>query len=354
MLKRLGFAGLALLLFTFVSALPASAAAQPPAAPQASAAPQAVSLSNKVTLWGETSVDGPALSSITDNFEGVHEITTIGWTGTDTLHHLNLLQSSDNPALGALHFGNTITLPDTSFARPAIYQFGGGIGTTAVAWTGTDSNHSLNLATFYSTGQVAQRWTFRHESSNYAPALAYFGSDLILAWTGTDANHSLNVLPINFSTKMVGTKTILSQFSSSAGPNLAVYALGSGAQLVLNWATPTQHLNLATSTDGSHFTNTLGAAGTLQLSAQAPSSLYVAAEGGPDYWMAWTGTDPAHHLNIQWTQNFPQWPDAATTKTVLADSAFGGPQIASNQGLIIAWTGTDPGHTLNVALFQGS
>ncbi len=353
MLKRLGFAGLAVLLFTFISTLPAGAASQPLAGPRATTVAQSVSLLHKVTLWGDTSIDGPALSSITDNYEGIHETTTIGWTGTDTLHHLNLIYSSDNPALGVLHFGNKVMLHETSFARPAIYQFGGGIGTTAVAWTGSDPGHSLNLATFYTSGTIEHKWTFWHESSNYAPALAYFDGNLVLAWTGTDPNHSLNVLPINFSSRTVGTKTILSQFSSSAGPNLSVYPYGTGDQLVLNWTTPTQHLNLATSTDGVHFTNSLGSAGTLQLSAQAPSSLYIPAEGGPDNWMAWTGTDTAHHLNIQWTQNFPQWPSAATTKTVLGDLAFAGPQIASNQGLLIAWTGTDPAHTLNFALFQG-
>ncbi len=117
MLKRLGFVGLAVLLLTFVGALPVSAASQPLAASRASAAPQTVSLINIVTLWGETSIDGPALSSITDNFEGVHHITTIGWTGTDVLHHLNLMQSFDDPAQGALTFTNKDVLPQTSIAR---------------------------------------------------------------------------------------------------------------------------------------------------------------------------------------------------------------------------------------------
>jgi hypothetical protein len=354
MLKRLGFVGLAVLLLTFVGARPVSAASQPLAASRASAAPQTVSLINIVTLWGETSSDGPALSSITDNFEGVHHSTTIGWTGTDVLHHLNLMQSFDDPAQGALTFTNKDVLPQTSIARPAVQQFGGGLGGTAVAWVGTDPNHSLNvLWDAYNSGTGQKKLTFWNESSNYAPALVSLGSNLILAWTGTDANHSLNVLPISFPGMTPGTKTILSQFSSSAGPNLSVYTLGTGAQLVLNWTTPTQHLNLATSTDGVHFTNSLGADGTPQLSAQAPSSHFVAAEGGPDYWMAWTGTDPAHYLNIQWTTHFPQWPDPSHTKTVLADTAFAGPQVVSNDGLLIAWTGTDPSHTLNVALFQG-
>ena len=352
MFKRVAYAGLAILLFTLISAAPASAASQIATTPRSPAAPQAVSLIHKVTLWGETSIDGPALSSTSSNFEGVHSNnTTIAWIGIDSLHHLNLMQSSDNPALGALTFGHKLTLHETSIVRPAVVYMGGGLGVTAVAWVGTDPSHTLNVMwdAYFSKTKL----TLWGESSNFAPALVRFGSNLILAWTGTDTNHSLNVLPISMSDFKAGAKTILPRFSSSAGPNLSVYPYGTGEQLVLNWTTPTQHLNLATSTDGVHFTNALGSAGTLQLSAQAPSSLYIPAEGGPDNWMAWTGTDLAHHLNIQWTQHFPQWPNAATTKTVLADSALGGPQIASNEGLVIAWTGTDPAHTLNVAEFQG-
>jgi hypothetical protein len=354
MLKRLGFVGLVVVLGMLVSAVPASTAPGARSASRASAAPQAVTLTNKVTLWGETSIDGPALASITDNFEGVHHITTIGWTGTDTEHHLNLMQSTDNPALGPLHFGNKDTLLDTSIARPAVVQFGGGIGGTAIAWVGTNEGHSLNVVwDAFNSGHGQQRLTLWDESSDDAPALAFFGNNLILAWTGTDPNHSLNVLPISFPGMVPGVKTTLWQFGSIAGPNLSVYALGTGAQLVLTWTTATRHLNLATSTDGVHFTNSLGASGTPQLSAKAPASLFIPAEGGPNYWMGWTGTDPAHYLNLQWSATFPQWPYPASTKTVLADTAFGGPQIVRTEGLLIAWTGTDEEHTLNVALFSG-
>lgn len=349
--QRLGLAGLVALLCAFVLVIPAHAAPQTLAAAHVNAAPQAISLTSKVTLWGETSIDGPALDSIVDNFEGVHHITTIGWTGTDPQHHLNLMQSSDNPALGPLHFANKVILSDTSIARPAVVQFGGGLGGTAIAWVGTDGAHTLNVM-WWGSGHNT-KLTLWGETSDVAPALVHFGNNLILAWTGTDPNHSLNVLPISFPNMTLGSKTTLWQFSSPAGPNLSVYALGTGDMLVLNWATATLHLNQATSTDGVHFTNSLGAAGTPQLSAQAPASLFTPAEGGPDYWMSWTGTDPAHHLNLQWTAHFPQWPDPATTKAVLADTAFAGPQIVRTEGLLIAWTGTDSEHTLNVAAFAG-
>jgi hypothetical protein len=199
-----------------------------------------------------------------------------------------------------------------------------------------------------------KKLTLWGETTSGAPALAFFLNSLLLAWTGTDANHSLNVLPLSIGDLKPGTKTVLSQFSSPAGPNLAVFSNGSTAQLVLNWMTQTQHLNQAYSTDGIQFIAGLGSSGTPQLSANPPSSFYHQSEGAPEYWMAWTGTDPSHFLNLQWTSHFPQWPDPVTTKTVLADTALGGPQIAFNSGFLIAWTGTDPGYSLNVSEFAGS
>lgn len=92
---------------------------------QASASPT-IHLFHKVIL-PQTSIDGPALSSVMDNFEGVHFITTIAWTGTDSLHHINLIQSSDDPANGVTHFKNKKTLGETSFVRPAVVQLAGGM-----------------------------------------------------------------------------------------------------------------------------------------------------------------------------------------------------------------------------------
>jgi hypothetical protein len=187
------------------------------------------------------------------------------------------------------------------------------------------------------------------ETSISAPGLALFHGKLLLSWTGTDANHSLNVLPLSLPTLTPGAVTTLPQFSSLAGPNLSQV----GSSIVLNWTTRSQHLNLASSADGVHFTSALGAGGLPQLSAAAPDSLFTPREGGPEHWLAWTGTDAFRHLNIQWTAHYPQWPDPARTKTILGDTALHGPQIATNAGFFIAWTGTDSAHHVNVAYFEG-
>jgi hypothetical protein len=179
----------------------------------------------------------------------------------------------------------------------------------AIAWTGTDANHSLNVEHVPS----GQKLTL-HETSIAAPAIHAIGLSsgqpaLLLAWTGTDANHSLNVLPIAESTSGAGSvvlvpgqKTVLRQFSSDAGPSLGETI---GGMLVLGWSVRgTQQLNLATSTDGAHFTSALGS-GLPQTSASAPQFVPLGDSPSTNGCIAWTGTDAAHHLNVQCTTSFP-------------------------------------------------
>jgi hypothetical protein len=193
-----------------------------------------------------------------------------------------------------------------------------------------------------------------HENSFAAPAIAFgtFGGTLglLLAWTGTDANHSLNVLPMTIlglggPTSLVPrTKTVLSQFSSDAGPSLTGNVHGFD-RFVLGWSTRgAQRLNLAESTDAVHFTSALGS-GLPQTSAAAPQFLDTS-----NPCVAWTGTDATHHLNVQCTTQFPQFPNPAQTKTVLPETALGAPGFSGDE---IAWTGTDAAHHLNVAKLQG-
>jgi hypothetical protein len=116
----------------------------------------------------------------------------------------------------------------------------------------------------------------------------------------------------------------------------------------------TQQLNLATSTDNVHFTSALGG-GLPQTSAAAPQFLQDISNSSSGC-IAWTGTDAAHHLNVQCTTQFPQFPNPAQTKTVLLETALGAPGVspfATSSPGEIAWTGTDPAHHLNVAQLNG-
>jgi hypothetical protein len=179
-----------------------------------------------------------------------------------------------------------------------------------------------------------------------------YHGDLLLAWTGTDTNHSLNVLPIPLSSFVPGTKITLKQFSTIAGPSLTVFDNIATSTLVLTWTMTTGRLNQATSTDGVHFATALGI-GLPQTSLSSPDMLFSQTEGGPEHWLAWTGTDSVHHLSVQWTTHFPRWPNPTRTKTILPEAAVGGPELGFGAGLLIAWTGTDRAHHLNVARLQG-
>ena len=64
----------------------------------------------------------------------------IGWTGTDTAHHLYLEETSSYPS-----FPNPKTvLPELALGGPAL-AFNNG---NQIAWTGTDAQHHLNVAKF--------------------------------------------------------------------------------------------------------------------------------------------------------------------------------------------------------------
>ena len=310
------------------------------AAPRTPAAPATVTVMDKVTL-DETSVNAPGFyANMNIGATGV-----IAWAGADSLHHINVMTSKDG-----LHYSNKITLNQMTVNRPAVVQMSESAGkAVAIAWRGTDAAHRLNVMFDVYGGREK---LILNETSFTGPSLAIFNGKLLLSWVGEDANHSLNVLPISVPSLTPQTKTVLRQFSSSAGPTLRVVTTGVSSTLAMGWLTPASRLNVAQSTDGVRFTTALGA-GLPQTSVSSPDTLYYMTEGGPEYWIAWTGTDTYHHLNVQWTTHYPQWPDAATTKTILPEWGMGAPSIGFEEGVVIAWTGIDSAHHLNVARLQG-
>lgn len=317
---------------------PAGATSHHPTSGSAHALPSVHEV-GKVVL-PETSIDGPALSSIFVA-NGTSE-SVIAWTGTDAAHFLNVETSSDG-----LHFTNKRTLNETSPFRPdvALATVGGAV---VVAWTGTNANHSLNV--LYDVYGNPKKLTLAHENSIGAPALR-LGPGMFLAWTGTDAAHSLNILPFSVTTSglVPGEKTVLSQFNGDSGPHMARRGANT---VVLNWSTRTLQPQLAFSQDGVHFSS----AGLPETSAFAPATNSLEPYIGVSNreWIGWTGTDPTHHLNLQWTTSFPQFINPAVTKTVLNETALGGPALDYNAGLQIAWTGTDSAHHLNIGKFTFS
>jgi hypothetical protein len=308
------------------------------AAPAQPARPATVTELSKIVL-DETSINAPG-------FYGNAQIsskTVIAWAGTDPDHHLNVMTSTDG-----LDYGSKVILNDLSANRPGVVRMSDAAGgAVAIAWRGTDAAHRLNVM-FDVYG--SRKKLILNETSFTGPAITVWKGNLLIAWAGTDTNHSLKVMPIALASLTPGPVTTLWQFSASAGPNLTVFTPDGGVNSVaLSWARSTSLLDVAISTDGVHFTSGIGNS-LPETGPSSPGMLQFHTEGGPENWIAWTGTDSLHHLNVKWTHVLPTW---TGNKTILPELGLGGPQLGFNQGVLIAWTGTDPEHHLNVARLQG-
>lgn len=300
-------------------------------------------IESKYTL-AQTSIDGPALwTSPSGAIRG-----EVAYTGTDAAHHLNVMTSTDG-----IHYDNKRILNDTSFVRPALVRFGSNdTDNIALAWTGDDANHSLNVLVGR-PGFGYTKLTLRQDNSFTAPAVTLKGSDLYIAWAGTDANHSLNIAHIIWRGGLyMDSKTTLWTLHASGRPTLT-YDPNSD-RLLLSWALrDTNRIAFASSSDGVHFT----APATSPLAEwtnSGPSMVGLAVNNMPRYFLAWTGTDANRTLNVQFTENYPSWSDTAATKsTFWGEWALGGPTVgytgAFNR-VLLAWTGTDASHHVNLAV----
>jgi Glycosyl hydrolase family 3 N terminal domain len=303
----------------------------------------------------ETSIDGPALWTSNSGTPKLGLAAVLAWTGTDPSHSLNVMLSSDG-----ITFGNKLVFAETSATQPAVAAQSP-LTTIVLAWTGVDRSHTLNLlcsgpACGISLGGE-KKLTIRGQTSFTSPALVRYGSGYLLAWTGVDRHHVLNILPFSLTTSgsgfHLGRQTVLSRFGSVLGPSLAMNP--QNQRVLLSWSatSPAEELMFATSSNGTIWSQ----AQTLdEFSAAAPSGFAPGSPGMPAYWMAWTGTDPRHLLNIRFTQIFPQWP-LNDNQTTSQNNAIGGPVLGfvGNVGvMLLAWTGTDVLHHLNIATITTS
>ena len=325
----------------------------------------------KKEVLAQTSIDGPAFSSLSDYTPSPntypansYPASVIAWTGTDGYHSLNVVYSLD----GFNFNQKQVILHEDSATRPAVLLFQNRTsGTLApnlvvLAWTGTDPNHSLNV--MFDVYGARQMITLP-DNSNYSPALAYWKGQIWLAWTGTDPQHSLNVMAMGSNGLTPGQKTILiaqgTGFSSRSGPSLRADAHDN--LLLLTWShlQAPAYIDLAQSSDGFSW-KTSFTPPPPQVSGSSPDVLALpgtTAAGLPtDYW-TWTGTDPLRSLNVAYTSTLPSWPAPIVT---LSEQAFHAPALGYSPKLgvgatnavkiLLAWTGMDAGHHLNVAVIQ--
>ena len=322
------------------------------AAPQATFGPPKEG--TKVVL-GDTSIDGPAIVTTNDA-----PATAIAWTGTDSAHHLNLMTSNDG-----LHYSNKHVLPETSLWRPALAFIDsarvGPYGTIVLAWTGTDTNHTLNVELIRMPDfTVISKTILWGETSFTAPAVATINgdvnSDIYLSWAGTDRAHTVNVMHL-MPQSSSRDKHILWGWSSISRPNISRdHASDNKGPLILSWTGVNNRIYFAyASEDRSHWTMP-SSSPLSQTTAWAPGMSGYFTDAMPTHWLAWTGTGTTstHQLYVRYTQHYPSWSDANAT-AALPDYAISSPALAYNSTgsahqLLIAWTGTDSLHHLNVAV----
>jgi len=140
-------------------------------------------------------------------------------------------------------------------------------------------------------------------------------------------------------------------FSSSARPSIA---LGSSTSLLLSWTNPYGQLAFALGDATLHF----GVAKVSTATSFAGPDFFYAFSGyigdvvTPKYWWAWTGNDATHPIHIAFNKT-TDWPPASNTSNnaMLGEWALGGPELGWSGvtvTVVLAWTGTDPDHHLNV------
>jgi hypothetical protein len=305
-------------------------------------------------ILDDTSIDGPAIATT------YAPATALAWVGTDANHHLNIMTSSDG-----LHYGNKHILPELSLWRPAIAFVDSGrgapYGTIVLAWTGTDANHTLNVE-FITTPDftVTRKVTLWGETSFTAPALATINSDLYsdvyLSWAGNDSARTVNVMHLTTNSDATDKHTLWG-WSSISRPNLSTNPSSSGNGLILSWTGTNHRINFANSADGVSWS----APGASPLSVQtdwAPTIIGFNATALPDHWLAWAGngTSPTGNVNVQYTQNYPNWGDANSSGS-LNETAISSPALVYNgdgttRQVLIGWAGTDQDNHLNIAIIS--
>lgn len=297
------------------------------------------------TILSDTSIDAPSLwTAETGSVRGV-----LGWTGTDSGRHLNVMTSADGG-----NWGNKVILSEASGFRPGVARTGSSSSdSTVVVWTGLDPHQSLNVLVGVPPAP-SSKLTLWSEASLTAPATAVMNGYVYLVWTGADGGRTLNVDQISTSggSLTVTNKTILWSWGAKFAPTVVFDP--NGQRLLMSWTGLDARIHFAYSTDGKSWTQRY----TSPMAEWSDASPMMISASGVNvtsslqrYFVAWRGLDAGHSVNVKYTTAFPGWPNTFE-KAILPEQSLGGPTLgyagASGQ-MIMMWTGTDPQHHLNVA-----
>jgi len=290
-------------------------------------------LSHKVTLR-ETALGGPAMIDRND------QDLVLGWSGTDDPSHLNVIFSGDG-----IKWGNKVTIPNETTPNALALAFDGFAppnGRTFIAWTGTDSAHSLNVMS--TEDATLDSWSNKHtlnERSNHGPALQMLNGRLFFAWTGTDDR--LNVMSSSDLGATWQNKRTLNE-TSPTEPTLAIF----NGKLILLWngTDSPSHLNFIDSVDGGL---AWGNKVTIGDTSDHHPAMAVGHDHVPYFCWAGSGNELLNLLHSE-TGNTNGFQVSPNYKRIFRDTAVNGPCLCEFKGeMFIGWTGTDGDHHVNVA-----
>lgn len=218
---------------------------------------------------------------------------------------------------------------------------------------------ALTLASAALGASPAMAFNFG-ESSDARPGIAYAGGSLYQSWSGTDKNHTVNIGELAFDSSgayngwagintFSGTNTLAGTGPAITSADISGY---SGAQIFVAWTAGNGQLNFA------HYVGT----GTLscwyalpEYSNHSPYMVAIADQADTDsmIYLAWTGTDSAHHVNVMAISTKGCVSGISGRVTTLSDTAAAGPAITTDQtNLYLAFPGTDSAHHIYAGRFK--
>ena len=174
-----------------------------------------------------------------------------------------------------------------------------------------------------------------------AASLVALSVTALLALAGTAPTWAAARSPATVSARTLPATTLTNKTTlpetSIDGPALA--SIGNESVLAWTGTDAAHHLNVETSTDGLHYGNKL----VLSQTSPFRPDVALATQGGAVA-VAWTGTDANHSLNVL----FDVYSSSPKKLTLRNETSFTAPALLIGPGFFLAWTGTDANHSLNI------
>jgi hypothetical protein len=211
------------------------------------------------------------------------------------------------------------------------------------------------LAAVLTMAQPANAVTTGHTGSG-RPGVAVVGSTLYLAWTGSTDRAGGKALNFGLSTNGGTTITKLTNNESSLlneGP--ALNSVGTGVYMAWTGSDSAHTLTM------DYFNGTTFTCKTVFTGVTSPHSPALASDPGTGaQYLAWT--DNSGFLNLATVNS----DTCATTqhmtlsnRTTVSATSVAGPALVydtsgTGQGLVVAWSGTDSAHSVNIGSYTGA